>query len=167
MNRQIVLKSRPAGAPGLDNFALVETAVPEPGEGEILVRHSWMSLDPYMRGRMSEARSYAKPVAIGEVMTAGTVFGFDGAGNPVNTIVSSHNTKAGWTVGGGIEGRIAGNWTGKIEYLYLDFGKVSTSAINQLNSTPLAVSLDSRVTTQVARVSVNYKFDADIAWLYD
>ena len=55
-------------------------------------------------------------------MTAGTVFGFDGDGNPVNTIVSSHNTKAGWTVGGGIEGRLAGNWTAKLEYLYLDLG---------------------------------------------
>jgi len=73
MNRQILLKSRPTGAPGLDNFELAERPVPEPGEGEILVRHSWMSLDPYMRGRMSDARSYAKPVGIGEVMTAGTV----------------------------------------------------------------------------------------------
>src|SRR5262249_19798522 len=44
--------------------------------------------------------------AVGEVMTAGTLFGFDADGNPVNTIVSSHNTKAGWTLGGGIEGRV-------------------------------------------------------------
>jgi NADPH-dependent curcumin reductase len=73
MNRQILLKSRPAGAPGLDNFALVERPVPEPGDGQILVRHSWMSLDPYMRGRMSDAKSYAKPVEVGAVMTAGTV----------------------------------------------------------------------------------------------
>jgi hypothetical protein len=73
MNRQIVLRSRPTGAPSTDNFELVEGSVPEPGEGEILVRHSWMSLDPYMRGRMSDAKSYAKPVALGEVMTAGTV----------------------------------------------------------------------------------------------
>jgi outer membrane immunogenic protein len=58
-------------------------------------------------------------LAVGEVMTAGTVFGFDGFGNPVNTIVGSHNTKAGWTLGGGLEGRLAGNWTAKIEYLYL------------------------------------------------
>jgi NADPH-dependent curcumin reductase CurA len=73
MNRQIVLKSRPAGAPGVDNFELVERPMSEPGDGQILVRHSWMSLDPYMRGRMSDAKSYAKPVAIGEAMTAGTV----------------------------------------------------------------------------------------------
>jgi NADPH-dependent curcumin reductase CurA len=73
MNRQIVLKSRPTGAPSAANFELVERPVPEPGEGEILVRHSWISLDPYMRGRMSDAKSYAKPVGVGEVMTAGTV----------------------------------------------------------------------------------------------
>src|SRR4029077_3445625 len=65
-------------------------------------------------------------LAVGEVMTAGTVFGFDGEGNQVNTIVSSHNTKAGYTLGGGIEGRLTGNWTGKIEYLYLDLGTVTT-----------------------------------------
>ena len=61
-------------------------------------------------------------LAVGEVMTAGTVFGFDGDGNPVNTIVSSHNTKAGWTVGGGIEAP-GGNWTAKLEYLYLDLDR--------------------------------------------
>jgi len=65
-------------------------------------------------------------VAVGEVMTAGTVFGFDGNGNPVNTIVGSHNTQGGWTVGGGVEGRVAGNWTAKIEYLYFDLGTVTT-----------------------------------------
>ena len=58
-------------------------------------------------------------LAVGEVMTGGTVFGFDGDGNPVNTIVSSHNTKAGWAGGGGLEGRLFDNWTAKIEYLYL------------------------------------------------
>ncbi len=62
-------------------------------------------------------------LAVGEIMTSGTVFGFDGDGNPVNTIVSSHNTKAGWTVGGGIEGRLAGNWTARLEYLYLDLAR--------------------------------------------
>ena len=62
-------------------------------------------------------------LAVGEVMTAGTVLGFDSNGNPVNTIVSSHNTKAGLAVGGGIEGRLAGNWTAKIEYLYVDLSE--------------------------------------------
>ncbi len=83
--------------------------------------------------------------AVGEVMTAGTVFGFDGDGNPVNTIVSSHNTKAGWTAGGGIEGRLAGNWTAKIEYLYLDLGTVTTIPAPAPNATT-AVAFNSRIT---------------------
>src|SRR4030095_12297326 len=73
--------------------------------------------------------------------------------------VVSRQTKAGCAVGAAAEVRLAGNWTGKIEYLYLDFGRVSTAATNPMNSTPLAVSFDSRVTNHVARVGLNYKFD--------
>jgi NADPH-dependent curcumin reductase CurA len=67
-NRQIRLASRPHGEPGPENFKLVETAVPEPGPGQMLLRTVYLSLDPYMRGRMSAAASYAKPVAVGDVM---------------------------------------------------------------------------------------------------
>jgi NADPH-dependent curcumin reductase len=73
VNRQIVLKSRPEDMPGLDNFALTEAAVPEPADGEVLVRTLYLSLDPYMRGRMSAAKSYAKPAEIGSAMVGGTV----------------------------------------------------------------------------------------------
>jgi NADPH-dependent curcumin reductase CurA len=73
VNRQILLKSRPQGAPGLDNFELTETAIPAPGEGELLMRTLYLSLDPYMRGRMSAAKSYAKPAAVGAPMVGGTV----------------------------------------------------------------------------------------------
>jgi NADPH-dependent curcumin reductase len=73
VNRQILLKSRPEGAPGLDNFELTESPTPEPGEGEVLMRNVYLSLDPYMRGRMSAAKSYAKPAAIGQPMVGGTV----------------------------------------------------------------------------------------------
>src|SRR5207244_1048837 len=97
-------------------------------------------------------------LAVGEVMTAGTVLGFDGNGNPVNTIVSSHNTKAGLAVGGGIEGRLAGNWTAKIEYLYLDLGTVTVIPAPALNSTT-AVAFNSRITDNILRVGINYKFD--------
>jgi len=102
-------------------------------------------------------------LAGGEVMAAGTVFGFDGDGNPVNTIVSSHNTKAGWTAGGGLEGRLAGNWTAKIEYLYLDLGTVTTIPAPAPNSTT-AVAFNSRVTDNILRVGVNYKFDSNEIW---
>jgi NADPH-dependent curcumin reductase len=73
VNRQVLLKSRPDGAPGLDNFEFAQRPVPEPGDGEVLMRNRYLSLDPYMRGRMSAAKSYAKPVEIGDPMVGGTV----------------------------------------------------------------------------------------------
>jgi NADPH-dependent curcumin reductase CurA len=70
VNRQVTLAARPVGFPKESDFELVETETPEPGPGEVLVHNQYVSVDPYQRGRMSEARSYAKPVQIGEVMTA-------------------------------------------------------------------------------------------------
>lgn len=72
-NRRWVLASRPHGAPVAENFRLEETAVDAPGEGQVLLRNVWLSLDPYMRGRMSDAPSYSPPVEIGAVMVGGTV----------------------------------------------------------------------------------------------
>ena len=72
-NRKIVLASRPEGMPQPSNFRLEESLAPEPRDGELLLRTLWLSLDPYMRGRMSAARSYAKPVEVGEPMVGGTV----------------------------------------------------------------------------------------------
>jgi NADPH-dependent curcumin reductase CurA len=72
-NRQVVLAARPVGLPKPGDFRLVEAPVPEPGPGEMLVRARWLSLDPYMRGRMSDAPSYARPVAVGEVMVGAVV----------------------------------------------------------------------------------------------
>ncbi len=72
-NRQITLAARPVGFPRESDFALVESPVPKPAAGEVLVRSRWLSLDPYMRGRMSEARSYTKPTELGEVMTGQVV----------------------------------------------------------------------------------------------
>jgi NADPH-dependent curcumin reductase len=71
INRQILLKSRPEGAPSLDNFELTQGPTPEPGEGEVLIRILYLSLDPYMRGRMSAAKSYATPAAIGRRWSGG------------------------------------------------------------------------------------------------
>jgi NADPH-dependent curcumin reductase CurA len=72
-NRQILLASRPRGEPTPDNFRLVETDVPDPGPGQILLRAIYLSLDPYMRGRMDAGPSYAKPVEVGEVMEGSAV----------------------------------------------------------------------------------------------
>ena len=71
-NRQIVLASRPTGQPTVDNFRLVEAPLPEVGDGQVLVRHHFLSLDPYMRGRMNDGKSYAAPQALDEVMIGGT-----------------------------------------------------------------------------------------------
>ncbi len=73
VNRQWHLASRPAGAASLDNFRLVSAPRPEPGPGEVLVHHRFLSVDPYMRGRMNEGKSYAAAQALGEVMIGGTV----------------------------------------------------------------------------------------------
>ncbi|NOH97617.1 NADP-dependent oxidoreductase [Vibrio sp. 99-70-13A1] len=72
-NRQIVLASRPQGAPIHSNFRLENVAAPSIQDGEVLLRSVYLSLDPYMRGRMSDAKSYADPVAIDEVMVGATV----------------------------------------------------------------------------------------------
>ncbi|MEL7531717.1 MAG: NADP-dependent oxidoreductase [Bacteroidota bacterium] len=71
-NRQFLLASRPKGFPVRENWDYVQTDVPEPGEGEVLVQTQYISLDPAMRGWMNDARSYIRPVNIGEVMRAGT-----------------------------------------------------------------------------------------------
>lgn len=72
-NLQILLASRPTGRPSHENFNLVRTPIPAPGEGQVLLKVRYLSVDPYMRGRMSAAKSYAAAVEIGDVMEAGTV----------------------------------------------------------------------------------------------
>ena len=64
-NKRVVLASRPVGPVSEANFRIEEAPVPRPADGEVLVRNLWLSLDPYMRGRMSDARSYVKGVDIG------------------------------------------------------------------------------------------------------
>jgi len=72
-NLQVLLASRPVGRPSPDNFKFVRTPIPSPGEGQVLLKIRYLSLDPYMRGRMSDAKSYAASVQIGQVMEGGTV----------------------------------------------------------------------------------------------
>lgn len=72
-NRRIILAARPKGEPKDEDFRLEETDIPSPGEGQVLLRTLYLSLDPYMRGRMNAGPSYAPPVEIGQVMEGGTV----------------------------------------------------------------------------------------------
>ncbi|HIG41011.1 MAG: NADP-dependent oxidoreductase [bacterium] len=90
-NTRIVLNSRPIGMPTDDNFEVQSIPVVSPGENEMLLRTLWLSLDPYMRGRMSDRKSYAKPLEIGEVITGGVVCQVvesNVADYPVGTLVS-------------------------------------------------------------------------------
>jgi len=73
INRQIVLDNRPAGEATVNNFRLVTSQTPAPQPGQVLVRHHYLSLDPYMRGRMNDSKSYAQPQPLGQVMLGGTV----------------------------------------------------------------------------------------------
>ncbi|MGY3451923.1 NADP-dependent oxidoreductase [Bradyrhizobium sp. USDA 4353] len=80
--KRIVLAARPVGEPKPSDFRLEDYAVPTPGAGEVLLRTIWLSLDPYMRGRMSDGPSYAQPVPVGGVMEAGTVCEVAASNNP-------------------------------------------------------------------------------------
>ncbi len=82
VNKQWLLVSRPKGQVSPDNFRLVESPVPQIGSGEVLVRNHYMSLDPYMRGRMDESKSYAAPQALDAVMQGGTVGEVVASNNP-------------------------------------------------------------------------------------
>ena len=81
-NRRIVLAKRPQGAPLPENFRMENLPVPEPAEGQMLLRTEYLSLDPYMRGRMSDAPSYADPVKVGDVMVGGTVCRVEASRHP-------------------------------------------------------------------------------------
>ena len=83
MNQQILLDNRPVGEATAHNFKLVQTPLPALQEGQVLVRHHYLSLDPYMRGRMNDSKSYADPQPLGEVMIGGTV----------GEVVESHHPK--------------------------------------------------------------------------
>lgn len=82
MNRALVLQQRPHGAPDANTFRMTESPVPEPQEGQVLLRTLYLSLDPYMRGRISAAKSYAASVEIGAVMVGGTVSRVEASRHP-------------------------------------------------------------------------------------
>jgi NADPH-dependent curcumin reductase len=81
-NKRIVLAARPVGEPKASNFRIESCPIPTPGNGQVLLRTIWLSLDPYMRGRMSDAPSYAPPVPIGDVMVGGAVSEVIASNNP-------------------------------------------------------------------------------------
>ena len=73
MNKEIRFASRPTGLPSTENFEFVDTDIPQPAEGEVLVKTLFISVDPYLRGRMREGKSYVAPFALGQVIQSGVV----------------------------------------------------------------------------------------------
>jgi outer membrane immunogenic protein len=102
-------------------------------------------------------------LAVGAIAHSADLAGsaLDANGSPVAAPVNvvSRTAKPGWAAGGGIEARLAGNVTGKVEYLHMDFGTDSAVGVNNQNALPIALSLNSHVTEDVIRLGVNYKFD--------
>jgi NADPH-dependent curcumin reductase CurA len=96
VNRQILLKSRPEGTPTLDNFELAESPIPEPGDGAVLMRTIYLSLDPYMRGRMNATKSYAAPAVLGQPMVGGTVGEIVSSCNPKYSVGDIVLGNGGW-----------------------------------------------------------------------
>ena len=95
-NREIRLRRRPEGMPQPGDFELAETAVPTPGPGQVLVRNSYMSVDPYMRGRMVERESYVPPFQIGEVLSGGAVGQVVASNNPQFAVGDYVSHFGGW-----------------------------------------------------------------------
>jgi len=123
-NHQILLQSRPEGEPAEANFKLVDSPVPaaaELAEGQVLVQNHYLSLDPYMRGRMSEAKSYATPQPLGQVMLGGTA----------GVVVASRN--ANFSVGDAVVG--FGGWQ---EYQLVDASQ--RGVLNKVDTTHIPLS---------------------------
>ncbi len=96
--------------------------------------------------------------AVAGLLTSGNVFGFDPLGNPATNPFSNLSIHPGWAAGAGVEAHLTGNWTGKLEYLYMEFGSATTNINNQQNMT-LTAQFNSRITDQIVRAGLNYKFD--------
>ena len=96
INQQIHLVSRPQGEPSADNFRLVEVPVPELSDGQVLVKNHYMSLDPYMRGRMNDGKSYAMPQPLNQVMGGGAVGEVVASKNPAFAVGDKVLGMGGW-----------------------------------------------------------------------
>ena len=98
-------------------------------------------------------------VPFGKITTSASVAGFDNAGTATTAALDTDNYRFGWAVGGGFETRLTGNWTGKLEYLHMDFGSVRSTPQAAANTT-VAFDSNTRVTSDGVRIGVNYKFGA-------
>ncbi len=96
-------------------------------------------------------------LAIGNVKTEGTINGFS-AGGAISGAFDNSTTKCGWTIGGGIESQLQRNWSVKLEYLYVDLGHVDFTASLPTNAPPLTAAFSQKITDNIVRAGLNYKF---------
>lgn len=97
-------------------------------------------------------------LAVGNIKTSGTLNGFTAGGTAVSNAFDNSTTKWGWTLGGGIESQLQRNWSVKLEYLYVDLGQVDFTATLPTNSPALTAAFSQKITDNIVRAGVNYKF---------
>jgi NADPH-dependent curcumin reductase len=107
-NQQMLLDNRPQGEASVSNFKLVTTPIPALAENQVLVRHHYLSLDPYMRGRMNESKSYAQPQPLGQVMIGGTVGEVMESKHPKFKVGDKVVGMGGWQLYSVVDGSIPG-----------------------------------------------------------
>ncbi len=95
-SREVRLARRPVGMPNAADFELAEVTLPDPGPDELLVRNLWMSVDPYMRGRMNDVKSYTPPFALGEAMQGGAIGRVEASNNPQFSVGDHVQHGLGW-----------------------------------------------------------------------
>jgi outer membrane immunogenic protein len=105
-------------------------------------------------------------VAFGEIKTTGTMTGFTPAGVAVASVGSNSETRVGWTVGAGVEGKITQNWSAKLEYLYMDLGRFSSGPFTLAPGSAIAANVSSRFTDNILRVGINYQFAGPVVAKY-
>lgn len=105
-------------------------------------------------------------LAVAGINTDGVISGFTAASLPTSVAWNNDSTKWGWVIGGGVEARLGGNWTGKLEGLYMDYGSVSGSPVLATGAIPLRFDYSSKVTDVVLRAGVNYHFGGPVVARY-
>jgi outer membrane immunogenic protein len=141
-----------------------------PGAGESPTASFSQSLEWFVTARLRLGMTLTPTVlayvtgglAIGKIETNGVLSGVTAIGAPTAVAFSYDDIKAGWTVGGGLEMHLSGNWTGKIEYIYADYGTVSGSAVLLTSNPPLRAHFSSDVTDHVIRVGLNYRWQSAV-----
>lgn len=106
-------------------------------------------------------------LAFGEIKTTGTMNGFASfSGLPIASVGSTSTTRAGWTVGAGVEGKITQNWSAKLEYLYMDLGSFGSGPFSLAPGAPIAANVNSKFTDNILRVGINYQFGGPVVARY-